>query len=249
MTRKAEGGRWRGILRDPWPLFVAAFLIAVAGFWPSFFAKLAETPLPHHIHGWSATAWMLLPLVQFALIRGQRRELHRRLGYVSLALTVLVAISGVYVVQMMAAHNRTRFNLINVKFVWLDLTGLALFAVLVVAAILAARRRDMRLHVMALVGTAFIPLEAALERLCVNHAPGIAPDFDAALYAALITLESACVLAIVVEWKSGRIRWPMPLLLSYYLLMHLSATPIAQSPRFQAFSSWVGAIGPDAPPS
>ncbi len=43
-----------------WPIFASALALAVAGFWPSFFAKLSTTPLPHHIHGWSATAWMLL---------------------------------------------------------------------------------------------------------------------------------------------------------------------------------------------
>ena len=184
--------RWNRAIRHPWPTFAAAFLLAVLGFWPSFFAKLAETPLPHHLHGWSATVWMCLPLAQYALVRSQRREWHRRLGYVSLALAVLVAGSGVYVVRMMAFRNVTDFRLASVKFVWLDLTGILFFCTLVAVAIAAARRRDMRLHVSALAASAFIPLEAALERLFVNHLPSVIPDFDAALYAALISLEVAC---------------------------------------------------------
>jgi hypothetical protein len=47
----------------------------------------------------------------------------------------------------------------------LDATGIVLFRVYVGAAIAAARRRDIRLHVAALVASAFIPLEAALERV------------------------------------------------------------------------------------
>jgi uncharacterized membrane protein len=230
-------------VRHPWPIFAAALALAVAGFWPSFFAKLPGTPLPHHVHGWSATAWMLLPLVQYALIRSKHRALHRRLGYASVALAIIVAASGVYVVRMMAYSNIANFRLASVKFVWLDLTGIALFCVYVTFAILAARRRDIRLHVTALAASAFIPLEAALERLFVNLLPSLTPDFNAALYASLVCLELACATIILLEWRSGRVRWPMPVLLGYYLVMHVSMTPLATSEGFQRFSNWVGMAG------
>jgi len=234
---------FRQSIRHPWPVFATALALAVAGFWPSFFAKLPETPLPHHVHGWSASAWMLLPLLQYALVRTHRRDVHRRIGYASLGLAVVVAASGLYVVRMMAFRNIANFRLASVKFVWLDLTGIALFAVLVAVATAAARRRDIRLHVTALAASALIPLEAALERLFVNLLPGLVPDFDAALYAALLSLEFTCAAFILVEWRSGRVRWPMPLLLGYYLVMHVTATPVATSERFQAFSNWVAMVG------
>lgn len=239
--------RWNQAIKHPWPLFATALLLAVAGFWPSFFAKLPETPLPHHLHGWSATAWMSLPLVQYLLLRSRRRDLHRQLGYASLALAITVAATGVYVVRMMAYRNSTHFALAGVKFVWLDLTGMVLFALYVAVAIAAARRRDHRLHVTALAASAFIPLEAALERLFVNHMPWLTPDFDAALYAALGCLEVACAAIIAWEWRSGRVRWPMPALLAYYLVMHVTATPVAMNARFQRFSDWVGSVGRAAP--
>src|SRR5512139_2104150 len=102
-------------VRQPWPLFAAALALAVVGFWPSFFARLPDTPLPHHVHGWSATAWMTLPLLQWALIRSGRRRLHRVVGYASLGLAAVVAASGVYVVRMMAYSNITSFRLADVK--------------------------------------------------------------------------------------------------------------------------------------
>jgi uncharacterized membrane protein len=230
-------------VRHPWPLFGAALVLAVAGFWPSFFARLPATPLPHHIHGWSATAWMVFPLLQYALIRRHSRALHRRLGYVSIGLAVIVAVSGIHVVQVMAYKNIAAFRLASVKFVWLDLTGIALFGVYVAAAMFAARRRDIRLHVTALVASALIPLEAALERLAMTLLPSLVTDFDAGLYAALLTLEVACAALLVVEWRSGRVRWPIPVLLAYYLVMHVTATPVATSERFQAFSNWLGTVG------
>lgn len=230
-------------IRHPWPVFTTALALAVLGFWPSFFAKLPETPLPHHVHGWSATAWMFLPLVQYALIRSKNRGLHRRLGYASLVLAAIVASSGVYVVRMMAYANIANFRLASVKFVWLDLTGIVLFCVYVAVAAWAARRRDIRLHVTALAASAFIPLEAALERLFINVLPSLVTDFDAALYAALLFLEVACAAIVLLEWRSGRVRWPMPVLLGYYLIMHVTAAPLASSKGFQEFSNWVGMAG------
>lgn len=230
-------------LRHPWPIFAAALTLAVAGFWPSFFAKLSTTPLPHHVHGWSATAWMLLPLLQYGLIRGGQRRPHRLVGYVSLGLAAIVAGSGVYVVRMMAFTNLTSFRLASVKFVWLDLTGIVLFGVYVAAAVAAARRRDVRLHVSALIASAFIPLEAALERVFVNGLPRLVPDFDAGLYAALISLEVACAALVLWEWRAGRVRWPIPTLLAYYLVMHATLTPLATSQGFQHFSDWLARVG------
>ena len=173
-------------IRHPWPVFGAALVLVVVGFWPSFFAKLPDAPLPHHVHAWSATGWMILPLLQYGLIRSSRRSLHRLVGYSSVLLAAVVAVSGVYVVRMMAYTNIASFRLASVKFVWLDLTGIAFFCIYVAIAISAARRRDIRLHVTALAASAFIPLEAALERLFVNGLPSLIPDFDAALYASLI---------------------------------------------------------------
>lgn len=230
-------------VQHPWPIFLGALVLSVVGFWPGFFAKLPDTPLPHHVHGWSATAWMLLPLLQYGLIRSGRRGLHRRLGYASVVLAGIVAASGVYVVRMMAFTNISSFRLESVKFVWLDLTGIALFCVYVGVAIAAVRRRDIRLHVTALVASAFIPLEAALERVFVNLFPAFVPDFDAALYASLIVLEVACAAIVVGEWRSGRVRWPIPALFAYYVGMHVTLTPLATSAGFQRFSDWFAMVG------
>ncbi|MBI3478042.1 MAG: hypothetical protein HY010_20100 [Acidobacteria bacterium] len=230
-------------IRHPWPVFATALTLTVAGFWPSFFARLPEAPLPHHLHAWSATAWMVLPLLQYALIRSGRRSLHRLVGYSSVLLAAIVAATGVYVVRMMAYKNMTSFELVSVKFVVLDLTGIVFFCVLVAVAISAARRRDIRLHVTALVASAFIPLEAALERLFQIVLPSLVPDFNVALYASLIFLEVACAAIVLVEWRSGRVRWPIPALLAYYLLMHAILTPLAANKAFQSFSDWFGMAG------
>jgi hypothetical protein len=77
----------------------------------------------------------------------------------------------------------------------------------------------------------------------VNLLPSLVPDFDAALYASLISLEAACAALVLAEWRSGRVRWPMPVLLGYYLFMHVTLTPLATSKGFQDFSNWLGMAG------
>ena len=38
-------------------------------------------------------------------------------------------------------------------------------------------------------------------------------------------------------------RWPIPALLAYYLLMHVTLTPLATSEGFQQFSNWLAMVG------
>lgn len=231
----AVSARPPGILAEYWLFFAAAFALAFAGFWPSFFAALSSTRVPLLIHGFSATAWMLLPIVQAWLIKTRRRAWHRRIGWVSLALATVVVLSGLHTLQTFALRN-TDAEVLTFKFVYLDLTGLFLFAVFLGLAIRAARRRDYPLHLRLIACTALIPLEAAVERLLINTAPFLVPDFDVGLYAALIFMEVVLVALIVGEWRWRRLRWPFPFLLTYYLLMHVTVTPVAESPAFQSFA-------------
>lgn len=238
----------RPALREPWPYFALAFAVAAAGFWPSFFAVLPSIDAPRLIHGASATAWMVLPIAQAWLIRSRRRRLHRAVGYFSLALAALVVISGLQVVQHMVLRNIDDFQIRRIKFVLLDLTGLALFCVFLAAAIWSARKRDVGLHVRLLACTALIPLEAALERLLHNLLPSIVPDLHTGLYAALFSMEAICVALIFAEWRLDRIRWPFAALLTYYVALHVVASPVAASPAFQEFSWWFAGLGAAASP-
>jgi hypothetical protein len=58
-----------------------------------------------------------------------------------------------------------------------------------------------------------------------------------------MSLEVTCAALAVLEWRSGRVRWPMPALLGYYLVMHVTLTPLATSTGFQRFSDWFAMVG------
>lgn len=185
---------------------------------------------------------MLLPLIQAWLIHAKRRKLHRWIGWAALPLAAVVDVSGLRMVQLMAAHNIESFKLVRVKFVPLDLTGLSLFCVFVGLSIVAARRRDIGQHVRWIACSALIPLEAALERLLGNLFPTHIPDLEAGLTAALFMLEAIIVILIIVEWRRDRARLPFPLLLGYYAIMHVIASPVAKLAGFQASSNWFSTL-------
>ena len=229
--------------RQPWLWFALALALTAFGFWPSFLSRPGAAPSHILVHGLSATLWMLLPVVQAVLIRRRQQVWHRQLGYASLALAAVVVITGLRVIQTMVISEGTAVTTTTWKFVLLDLTGIALFVVVVALAISAAQRRDIGLHLRLMAVSAIIPLEAANERTAILLLPGLVPDFSTALYASLISVELICAALIAVDWHRGRLRWPVPALLGYYVVMHVIATPIALSPAFQSFGGWYARIG------
>jgi uncharacterized membrane protein len=242
-TEPAQAARYAW-MKQPWSWFAIAMALTAFGFAPSFYSALLITVPPHIlIHGITATLWMALPVLQGLLIAKRKRNLHRKIGYFSLALAAVVVLSGLRVVQTMVQGGGKPVELVSYKFVLLDLTGIAMFAVFLALAIRAAKRYDLGLHLRLMACTAIIPLEAANERTALILFPGIIADFDAALYASLFSMEAICLGLILAEWRLDRIRWPFTLMLGYYLLMHLIATPVALDPGFQAFSQWYAHLG------
>jgi hypothetical protein len=101
---------------------LAALLVALIGFAPSYYLRSFSTAEPLttlvHLHGGLATAWLLLFVAQTSLVSVGRTDLHRRVGPAGAALAVLFVIVG-YATSITAArkgvtppggHRRSRFS-------------------------------------------------------------------------------------------------------------------------------------------
>jgi len=219
--------------RHWWVWFAAAFLITFVSFWPSFFSAIDNAATHILIHGLSATAWMLLTVIQAILIRSRWREHHRTLGYVSIALAAVVIASGLWVLQTMLLGGAEADGFaLSLKFFYLDMTGLTLFCIFLGLAIGAARRRDIALHLRLIACTAIIPLEAVLERTYLYGAPSLVPNLDVALIASEVTLIVLTAGLVAGEWWYQRLRWPFTVLLTYYVLMLLTQDQMAEADWF-----------------
>jgi len=75
---------------------LAMFVSVLVGFAPSYYLKTLygtrELPLLYHVHGVAFTCWMLLMILQPALVATGRTPLHRRIGVAGGALAALMTV-------------------------------------------------------------------------------------------------------------------------------------------------------------
>ena len=232
----------RPLLQEPYPYFALAFAVSVGGFWPSFFSKIPTTDVAHLLHGFSATAWMAIPVVQAWLAAHGRYRQHRYLGRIWLILAPVVVVSGLHMVQLMILKYEESQALRLLKFAFLDMTAMILFVAFLGLGLRSIRRKQVGDHLRYMGCTALFALEPALERVFVFFVPGVS-GFDQALYLALISMEIVVGCLLVVDWKRHRrIFKPYAVALSFFCAMHVLATPVAQSRWFQQFAVWFAEV-------
>lgn len=225
-------------LLEPWPYFALAFLVTVGAFWPSFFSKIPTTDAAHLLHGFSATAWMAIPVIQSWLAVRGRFQLHRHLGRVWLALAPVVVISGLHMVQLMILTYQETKSLRLLKFAFLDIAAMILFVVFLGLALWSIRHHRVGDHARYMACTALFALEPALERVFVFYVPGVS-GFEQALYLALASMVTILSCLLLVDWSRQRhIFKPYAAALAFFLAMYSLVTPTAESKWFQTFAVW-----------
>lgn len=122
--------------------FAMSALAAVTtflGFAPSYYLATffghPRFPVLVHLHAALATSWILLLVVQTALIANRRTDLHRRLGIIGAVLTAAITLSGPYV--GITAVQRGR---IPVTFLWVPMSSALVFGALAATGLLLRRR-------------------------------------------------------------------------------------------------------------
>ena len=121
-----------------------------------------------HLHGVVFTAWVLLFLVQSALIGLRRTRIHRRLGYASIALAVTMIVVGLRTAIEAAARGAAPPGVDPFAFLAVPFFDIVLFAGFVSAALLKRRDREAHKRLMLLAYVSIIT--AAVARL-----PGLLP--------------------------------------------------------------------------
>lgn len=225
------------IYKQPYFYFIIALLICLLGFWPTFFSKIATNDFAHLIHGFSATAWMAVPILQAWLISQSKYRQHRQVGRGALILVPVVFVSGMHMVRVMISGSPENQELLILKLAFLDISAMILFVVFVALAIWSVRKGDSDAHARYLAASVLFALEPALERVFVAYVPGVS-GFDHALYLSLISIEIILIILLLIEWRRGRIRPPFMITLGFFALIHIFATPVATSSTFRELARW-----------
>ena len=219
--------------RAHWFLLITLAVI-VAGFWPSFFARLGAGDFAHTLHGVTATLWVCVLALQSWLIAHHHRQWHRRVAIGALVLLPILVGSGLQMVRVMLDNTRMP-PFLPPLLSWLDFCSLA-FLLLLVGLGLANVRRPSA-HVRFMSATVLLGLPPALTRL---YARVLAPhvDFMTALHGSFVTVELVCVALIVADHRAGERRLAWPLSLVFFGALHASMGAVAASETWGQFTQW-----------
>lgn len=128
------------------------------GFSPTYFqAGLVRAPLPSpilHFHGAAFTLWMLLFLVQSALISARRVKWHRSLGTIAFCLPPIMIVLGI-IAAVDALHRGVQIGPLTPPVsLALPLVSIVAFSIVIFASWRARRRPDAhkRLVLIATIG-------------------------------------------------------------------------------------------------
>ncbi|GAB3100575.1 hypothetical protein [Lysobacter terrae] len=219
--------------------FLLLLATAIAGFWGSYFTRLAQNDLVRHVHAATAFAWVLLLIVQAWLMRRRSMALHRRLGRTSLALAPLFVVSGLFMVQHMLAHPSPFAQAFGAQLAFIDLTTLAWFAI---AYLLALRhRRETPLHARYMASTALLVLPPALARVLGTHVPGVT-SFEMAFHGAYFITELLILVLLLQVRSSARVRAPFAQLLALTVLQQIAFVILPGVPAWTNACAWIAAL-------
>jgi hypothetical protein len=143
------------------------YLRALFGAPPTVTGATTLTPLAH-VHGALFTGWVLLFIVQTALVASHRTRVHRRLGIAGGVLAAAMVIVGVSTSIAAAARGAAPPGADSLGFLIVPLFDVVLFATFVGAALWRRHERETHKRLMLL---AYISIIAA----AVARFPGVLP--------------------------------------------------------------------------
>lgn len=153
------------------------FPLTALAFWPSYFSDMRGASIAFHVHGLTASLWLALLALQSLSIHQRRNELHRRLGYASLALFPLFTVGGLMVMQTMgvkfAEGADPFYSVLAAKLNAIDAVSVVGVAYLYFMAL--KTRRKVHPHARYMLGTVFFLFSPIVSRLA-----SVFPVFDIA---------------------------------------------------------------------
>jgi hypothetical protein len=231
--------RYRPVDRTVERIFYSSMAILLCvcvfiGFSPTYFqAGMMRAPLPSpilHIHGAVFTLWMLLFVVQAALISARRIKWHRSFGTVAFCLPPIMIVLGVWA-ALDALHRGVRIGPLDPAVsAAIPLIGIVGFTVVIYASWRARRRPDVhkRLILIATMGL----VAAAFGRFPWARI-GLPPAAGAVTGLGILLLILIIYELISIRRIHRSTMWAAPFVFASVAL----AVPIGMTPAWHAFAA------------
>jgi hypothetical protein len=188
-----------------WFLLLLVPMIAVA-FWPQYFSDVPHASFALHAHGLTASAWIVLAILQTWSVHSKRVSLHRNAGLALFVIVPLFAAGALLAMQSMAAKTLAGHPFYSKFGVFLGLDdAIAALAFLAFVGAALIHRRQVWLHSGYMLSTVLLVLPPIVTRLLPPlPIPGL-PPFDVAYLTAEL---SAGVIAALLAWHYPKARRP-----------------------------------------
>lgn len=223
------------------PIATIGLIATLIGFLPTFFLRLNQVDAAHLVHGWTMIGWLVLVATQASLIRSRAYQWHRRLGWASLGLFVLmVGSSCQMVVLMLSGKSRLPFELAKF-FAYSDIVDMPLLLFLFASAI--ARRKDRHLHsrlVSATVLTSIVPALARMFNILIWRSMDGLYHAMHPTYLLILTVLAA---SILLDYRKDRLRWPLPLVFGWFVCVYATQWAMMDVPAYNALAHALGQLG------
>lgn len=233
--------------KDPFgggvPMALTAIAVTLLGFWRTFFSQLGNVDAAHLLHGMLSTGWLVLVLVQASLIGFRKFKWHRALGWTSVVVFVMLIVTSCHMlILMMSGTGPTPIPFEMAKiFGYSDVTALPLLIIAYAGAIIL--RKDRHVHSRLISVTLLAGLLPAAARLFfgVFAAFGMAgfasseemlAGLTLAMHPTYLFVMLVLAIAIVVDWKNNRLRWPFPLAFAWFGITYGTFFPGVESEWF-----------------
>jgi hypothetical protein len=199
--------------------FALAIVVTWVGFSTSYFTKLKQTDIYHHIHGATAGLWMVTLLVQPLLYKYGYIDLHRKIGRMAVYILVpLLFLGGITMMRLMV-QGQAHYPPGSVyQLAWIDACSLLVFPFFVILSIL--RATNIQLHARYMACTVLVLLPPAITRLLF-----FIPWFDSfskTLNGSYVLIYMALLLLLADDRRTGGIRKPYVIAFILFVLTQIS---------------------------
>lgn len=210
-------------------------IIAVAGFWPTYFGPLVDgtiqQPLLIHVHASVFVGWLVLFIAQAILASTGHIAWHLRLGRIGIGYGVLLIIVGLFTGISRSAH-RIELGLGAEGLLFNAVADMVVFSSFFAAAI--AFRRKPQIHKRLMMVAATMLLVAATARMQFLPGPPLRLPLRLAVWF------SPVVLAMAHDFTRRRLIHPVYAIgLGAFLIRVFSGAFIVETAAWSAFTRWV----------
>lgn len=223
---------------------LSLFPLSALAFWPSYLSQLKTAGAEFHVHGISATLWLVLLTLQSWLIQRDRRPLHRTLGTFSLVLFPFFLIGGVGIFFGMADRyvaGEPFQAMFAPRLAWLDFVAVAGFAYCFYEAM--RQRRKVHPHAGYMLATTIFLLPPIFGRLSAIPLGVTGPaEFERLELGFTAANVLITAIAFLIAWRRGKHGRPFWVAGWLTALAAILFATVGASPAWESFyasvASW-----------